>query len=100
MLNLDKVVEDRISTMSELFSNVILESKKEISENYLDMYQSKRDIEDIIMRIFEERLRNLQDNKVTLSGNAKDILKSKIEKRGLKVSDLDSWVRSPYSFYI
>ncbi|SUB74476.1 PD-(D/E)XK nuclease family protein [Peptoniphilus indolicus] len=98
MLNLDKVVEDRISTMSELFSNVILESKKEISENYLDMYQSKRDIEDIIMRIFEERLRNLQDNKVTLSGNAKDILKSKIEKRGLKVSDLDSWVRSPYSF--
>lgn len=98
MLNLDIVVEDRISTMSELFSNVILESKKGISENYLDMYQSKRDVEDIIMRIFEERLRNLQDNKVTLSGNAKDILKSKIEKRGLKVSDLDSWVRSPYSF--
>ncbi|WP_455257165.1 PD-(D/E)XK nuclease family protein [Peptoniphilus asaccharolyticus] len=98
ILNLDSISENRVSTMTELFSKSILEVKGGNDLGYLEMYQSKNDIEEILNRIFEERLRILLGNKVTLSGNAKEILKLKIDNRGFKVSDLDSWVRSPYSF--
>lgn len=98
LIHAKNIDESRISTQKELFYKMIDGIEKNNFDEYLSMYEVNGNFNNILENIFEERLRNIGDNKITLSDNALELLKSKLDSRGFKVRDLDAWAKSAYSF--
>lgn len=98
LFDVNFVKEDRVSTTTELFYKTIDNIDEKDFEDYLSMYQVNENLNEILERMFHERLRKVNGNIVTLSDNAIDVLKTKLDNRGFRVKDLDEWVASAYNF--